>query len=363
MDTQKSETGMPAPHMENPAEHLLNLELADGWVVDEKIEYGDDHTGGNFSVCYKVKNGNQLAFMKALDIGRAMRTPNPMKHLRLLTTAYEYEKELLQTCDGRKMDKIVKILTSGEVTPDKNNPQQLFVPYLIFEIANTTIREHVLEIAENLDNACLMRSLHNVAVAISQLHSAGIVHQDLKGSNVLLFSLNGNCKVADLGRAEIATKKSIYFDEPIAGDPDYAPPEQTLGYSHSSWDVRRKGTDLYHLGSLITFYYTQMTVTGLYQSHLPVEFKRGNWNGHYEEMLPVMKLAFQEILETVQNQLEERFTDREIVRDITKLIKYLCDPDPSRRGHPDNHAANKYSMERFITIFDTLANKFERKLL
>lgn len=359
--TDEAKTSVPV--IENPAEHLTGLTLEDGWIVDHRIEHGHEHTGGNFSVCYRVRRNDQIAFMKAMDISRAMGSSDPMKNLLLLTSAYDYEKELLQTCEGKRMDKVVKILSAGRVTPKEHNSQKLFVPYLIFELANTTIREHVLEIAENLDNACLMRSLHNVAVAISQLHNAGIVHQDLKGSNVLLFNLNGICKVADLGRAEIITKQSIYFNDPIAGDPDYAPPEQVLGYLDNSWEIRRKGTDLYHLGSLITFYYTQMTMTGLYEAHLPVEFKRGNWHGHYDEVLPIMKLAFQEILETVQNQLEERFSDKAIVKDITKLVKFLCDPDPTRRGHPDSHEMDKYSMERFITIFDTLANKFESKLL
>jgi eukaryotic-like serine/threonine-protein kinase len=179
---------------------------------------------------------------------------------------------------------------------------------------------------------------------------------------VLLFNKNGSSKVADLGSAEINTKRSVKYHFDIAGDPDYAPPEQIVGYKDEDWDIRRRSTDLYHLGSLITFYYTQITMTAFYESHLPAEFKRGEWQGQYEEALPIMKLAFQEILETIEAQLEETFSETDIVRSITKLIKYLCDPDPSKRGHPDS-LIDRYSMEKFMTIFDTLANKFESKLL
>jgi serine/threonine protein kinase len=353
---------MPEP-IENPTEHLLGMELAGGWLVVEKIKYGVDHSGGNFSVCYKVRRDGQMAFLKAVDMSRAMKSEDPMKSLQILTTAYEYEKELLEACDGRKMDRVVKILGSGTVTPLEHNPKELFVPYLIFELAETTIREHVLQIAAILDNACLMRSLHHVAVGISQLHAAGIVHQDLKGSNVLLFHLNGSSKVSDLGSAEVNTKRSVKYHFIVAGDPDYAPPEQIVGHKDDDWDVRRKATDLYHLGSLITFYYTQITMTAFYQSQLPVEFKHGAWNGQYAEVLPIMKLAFQEILETIEGQLQDTFSDIDIARTISKLVKYLCDPDPAKRGHPDDLPIEKYSMTRFIAIFDNLANKFESKLL
>jgi serine/threonine protein kinase len=349
--------------MDNPAEFLEGLTLDDGWSVEKKIEHGTDHTGGNFSVCYKVRKGGQIAFLKATDISRASKSADPMKVLYLLTSAYEYERELLQMCDGRSMDRIVKILGSGIVTPVEHNPQKLFVPYLIFELADITIREHVLEVSDTMDNACLMRSLHSVSVAISQLHGGGIVHQDLKGSNILLFNINGFCKVADLGRAESATKKSIFFDEVISGDPDYAPPEHILGYADGDWNTRRKGTDLYHLGSLICFYYTQMTMTALYKSFLPLEFIKGEWHGRYKEVLPYLKNAFQEILEYIQTQLEERFSEKEIAVQITKIVKFLCDPDPSKRGYPANLPVERYSMERFITAFDKLASKFEAKLL
>ncbi|WP_341836847.1 protein kinase [Chitinophaga pollutisoli] len=347
--------------MQNPAEHLKGLTLEGDWYVSEKIEHGDDHSGGNFSICYRVTKNGHTAFLKAIDVSKAMGGPDPTRGLQTLMNAYEYEKELCTTCDGRRMDRVVRILAAGSTYPLKHLP--VFVPYLIFELASTTLREHVLETTHNMDNATLMRSLHNVAVAISQLHSAGIVHQDIKGSNVLLFSPDGESKVADLGRAEMISKESIYFHFPIAGDPDYAPPEQRLNYISDKWDVRRRSTDLYLLGSLICFYYTQFPMTALYEIHLAPEFKKGAWKGKFEQVLPVLKDAFQEILEFLEEQLSETFSEKDIIQNIVKLVKFLCDPDPSKRGHPDSLPIDQYAMERFITSFDVLANRFESKLL
>ncbi|PWV47056.1 serine/threonine-protein kinase [Chitinophaga sp. S165] len=359
--------------MENPTEYLLNLELEDEWVVIERINQMEaengmlEKTGGNFSIGYKVQRGDDIAFLKAFDISRALTGNNRMLALNQITTMYLYEKELLDICKGQKMDKVVKILAAGEVQPIEHNPNKHFVPYLIFELAETTIRDHLFEVFDAIDNACLMRSLHDVAVGISQLHGAGIAHQDIKCSNVLLFDKGGNCKVADLGRAENKENKSPIFNMTIAGDPDYAPPEQKYRqkyrYTDQEWETRRIATDLYHLGSLITFYYTQSPMTSLYATVLPPELQYGVWNGTYEEILPDMKNAFSEILQYLEEQLEDRFSDKQIASEIMKLVKYLCDPDPCKRGHPDSHATSRYSMERFISIFDRLTTKFESKLM
>jgi len=351
--------------MNNPAENLLELTLNGGWEVFEKIDNSKNTSGGNFSICYKVRRGKEIAFLKALDISRALRMKDSLKWLQFLTTAHNYEVELLEVCSGRSMDKVVSVLDSGEILPEENNPLGLPVHYLIFELADQTIREHVLGISLDIDNACLMRSLHNVAVGISQLHSAGIAHQDLKPSNVLLFDTAGNSKIADLGRAESVQKQSLYFNENIAGDPTYAPPELLYKDLSSDWDVRRKATDLYHLGSLVCFYYTKDPMTTLLKTFLPTAYNWTNWSGNYEIVLPYLKDAFAETLAYLDECLRTIFSDAKTCTEIREIVGYLCDPDPLRRGHPDNRMlpSTRYSMIRFVTIFDRLARAFESKLL
>jgi serine/threonine protein kinase len=349
----------------NPADNLLNLKLDGGWEVFERLPKKPDDTGGNFSICYKVRRNGDVAFLKALDLSLALASETMLEDLQFLTAAHLYEVELLVRCANRKMDKVVLVLENGKVTPKVNNPINLTVHYLIFEIADKTIREHVLNQKFDLDNSCLMRSIHNVALAISQLHGAGIAHQDIKPSNILLYDEKGNSKVSDLGRAESKHKQSQIFDEPIAGDPTYAPPE--LLYSHVSpdWDIRRKATDLYHLGSLITFYYTRDHMTSLLFTFLPRELAPNRISAEYGVVLPYLKVAFGESLGYLEGQLEDAFSDERITKDIVNVISFLCDPDPAQRGHPENRMipSTRYSMERFIAIFDRLARRFEAKSL
>lgn len=351
--------------MQNPADNLVGLTLDGGWQVYEKIKKMPGDTGGNFSICYKVRRNREEAFLKALDISRAFRMPNPMKILEILTTTHNYEVELLLACSRRKMDKVVTVLDSGTITPDEGNPNEFPVHYLVFELAEKTVRDHILRLTDILDNASLMRSIHNVSVGLYQLHSAGIAHQDLKPSNVLMFHANGNSKIADLGRAEDIQKQSRLFDLAIAGDPAYAPPELLYKDLNNDWEVRRKATDLYHLGSLICFYYTRDSMTTLLKTFLPVELNWNNIVGHYQKVLPYVQAAFDDACDYIEQCLNNVFTEKKTVSEILSLIRHLCSPDPLQRGHPESRMipANRYSLERFMTRFDVLANDFESKLL
>jgi hypothetical protein len=48
-----------------------------------------------------------------------------------------------------------------------------------------------------------------------------------------------------------------------------------------------------------------------------------------------------------------------IESDVSELVRCLCHPDPSCRGHSKNLSPNAYQfgLERFITRFDLLAKK------
>lgn len=47
--------------MKSAAESLLGKTIQ-GWDVIEKVDFGHDLLGGNFSVSYKVKKDGKLAF-------------------------------------------------------------------------------------------------------------------------------------------------------------------------------------------------------------------------------------------------------------------------------------------------------------
>ncbi len=65
--------------------------------------------------------------------------------------------------------------------------------------------------------------LRSVATGLAQMHTAGVIHRDLKPGNVFIET-DGGIKILDLGLAQVAGAVGI-----VAGSPPYAAPEQWEG--------------------------------------------------------------------------------------------------------------------------------------
>ncbi len=323
------------------------------------IEPGSDATGGNFSCCYIVTNENGTsAFLKALDFSSALRAPDPAKALQSLTEAYNFERDLLARCGARRMDRIVKAIADGKVTVDFSDLG--IVQYLILETADRDLRSQ-LSAMKQVDLAWKLRALHHMATGLMQLHGSGIAHQDLKPSNVLVFDGGRISKLADLGCASVRGSACPRDDRAFAGDPRYAPLESLYGHQDPEWGSRRLGCDVYLLGSMVVFMFTGLSMTALIASKLQPPFIWENWQGSYAEVLPYMREAFGRAVTTFGEEVPEG-----ILRDeLTLIVQALCDPDPSRRGHPLNRlgVSSPLSLQRFVTRFDLLARRAETGLL
>ena len=91
-----------------PAESLEGIQLENGWVVGPLIPKTAVQTGGVFSCAYSVrKPDGQTAFLKAMDYTSAMESADPASALNNLTSAFLFEREVLQECAERKMSRIV----------------------------------------------------------------------------------------------------------------------------------------------------------------------------------------------------------------------------------------------------------------
>jgi serine/threonine protein kinase len=341
--------------MASAAEKLEGLELDGGWTVGEKVDLSNT-TGGFFSTSYYVHNQDGTnAFLKALDYSLALASPRPAEVLQMLTEAYLFERQVVERCSHKRMDRVVQALAAGTVRVD-NEPAE----YLIFELADHDARGY-LDLANQLDIALILRSLHHVATGLKQLHGADIAHQDLKPSNVVVFD-GTISKLADLGRAAYKGHTPPHEILNIPGDEDYAPPELLYGYVDPDWTKRRFGADAYHLGSLTVFFFTRVNMTvnilqRLHPAHLP-----RNWSGTFDEVLPYVRDAYGYALNDFSSALQ---TISKSLRDpLTEIISQLCDPDPRHRGHPKiRKAGNPFFLERYVERFNLLASRAERGML
>ena len=125
--------------------------------------------------------------------------------------------------NGLAHPNIVKVLDGG-VSSDG-------ISFLVMEhLAGCTLRD-CLDAAPNgmpLDEALAV--LGSIASGLAEAHTHGIVHCDLKPSNILLGN-DGQIKIADFGVARLATDSACDTDEPaeLPGTPQYMSPEQLDG--------------------------------------------------------------------------------------------------------------------------------------
>jgi len=341
---------------ERPALRLEGLELEGGWKVVKLRKPLATDTGGYFSVQYTVinKDGKE-AFLKALDFSKALQSKDKMAALQAMTEAYIFERELLKKCKSNKLSKVITPLADGNVEIPGEVGELRFVFYLIFELADGNMRQ-----LKKFDAALAIRSLHNMAVAMQQLHSHGIAHQDLKPSNVLVLDKQKEFKVADLGRASDREVPFEHDDFLVAGDPAYAPLELIYGYSPTNEFYKRYGVDMYLFGSLIFSYFSGISATQAIKVKLSGQLDQKLTRNNFLNDLAYIQEAFFNAVKSLDECIRPMCGD--LTNELILIVQQLCEPDPSKRGHPLNRRDNQYSFERYISRLAYLTSKAEYSL-
>ncbi|SDP90866.1 Protein kinase domain-containing protein [Rhodoferax sp. OV413] len=349
------------------ASKLVNERLDGGWTVVEQLtrpgELGaEDLTGSWFSFGYVAEKGGKKAFLKVVDVERALADDGKtslMNRLKNLTDVHTFECDILDVCTKARLDKVVQILGKGEIPAAANAPMGIPIPYILFEHAEGGDARKLVSRSNKIDDAWRLSVLHQVAVGIQQLHSQDIAHQDLKPSNILLFSKDGsNAKIGDLGRASRKGTDTKHDLENWAGSTRYAPPEQVYGLIPEHWVDRREGCDLYHLGSLAIFLFTGVSLTSYYVSNISKDVLPKAWTGNgtcdYKTALPVLTSVFTSFIDNVCCALPEWGK-----AELSQIIISACNPDFTKRGdlNARKKQGNPIGIETFVSRFDRLAKR------
>jgi serine/threonine protein kinase len=271
-----------------------------------------------------------------------------------MLNTYNFEKEVLSRCCNKNFSKVSKLLEASF----ENIPGFIVanVYYMIFEKANGDVRNH-LNFNEIIDDAWKLKSLHNVATGLKQLHGINISHQDIKPSNVFVFE-EGISKVGDLGRALCDSLSSPHSSLNFSGDGRYAPPEVFHRFVLPEWKDKVFAIDCYLLGSMASFYFTGQNMTALMGQKINNNINILSFD--FENALPYWINAFDEAIEVIKNHTSNIDGQEKLI----ETIKMLCYPDPRLRGHIKNikGIGNNYQLERFVEIFNLLSKKAEYKL-
>lgn len=359
--------------LDTPATRLTGMELADGWVVEELIACGrastnTDSSGGTFSVSYRVRKGDSVAFLKALDLDGVIKGEGEedfIASIHRATQAFGDEKTLNELCAKSRMRQVVTILGHGDVKVEKKpNDHVPRVAYLILELADKgDVRSHIAS-SSNGDYVEKFSYLKDVLLGIGQLHDEDISHQDLKPSNVMVFSRFG-AKVGDLGRATIkGYGRGAFEQESISGDYSYAPPEQLYGNVPTEWIDRRQRADLYQFGSLVSFLLFGVTVNTMIKDRISGEVGPKHWfpaeggASSYTQALPYLEAAFHNGLREYKSALPSWAAEK-----VVSLITQCSHPDYSKRrakqllGKEDQLGLG---LNRFVSALENLRTEAKK---
>lgn len=117
-------------------------------------------------------------------------------------------------------------------------------PFMVMELVNGNSLEKELKSPNSFSPIRAARICLQVTKGLKAAHETGIIHRDVKPSNVLLDSVAQRARITDFGLARFTDQvESITQDGTILGTPAYMSPEQLL--NGGSADCR---SDIYSLG-------------------------------------------------------------------------------------------------------------------
>lgn len=341
---------------QNAALHLEGVALDGGWTVGPPNQFDQEHTGGVFSVTYSVvrADGTQ-GFLKVLNLQEALESDDLVNTLSRISAEFRAERDLCEMCGTKRLSRVVTAITHGEVRV----PGFLIgtVPYIIFEQATHDVRV-ALSRAKQIDVVIKLEYAHSLATGVRQLHQIGVAHQDIKPSNILVFPIldkRAVGKVADLGRAYREDAESPHDNLLIPGDRSYAPPEQQYRHQFDDPAIRRFAADLYQLGSLITFMFTGRTMNTFLTVNLAKHHRWAYYGDSYESVVPYLDEAFETALAQIEAELPQVVGEH-----LIRIIRYLCEPDASLRGHPAARrqpGGSAFALERTVSELDLLVRR------
>jgi len=355
----------------DPASQLEG-ELLDGrWLVTKLLPSDPNATGGYFSFSYEGidQETKSSIFLKALSLVSVLKLTNGnvLRAIQGLTNSHTFEISVLDVCRAANLERVVKLLGHGELSVnDPDVPFPLPIPYIVFELTEIGNAYKLHTAINAASELWKIKTLHEVAVALQQLHTNRIAHKDVKPSNVIFFKSLG-AKLCDLGRA--TSEDHLHGPNEnltIACQVRYAPIEHLYQFAPTTRDEKNYGADLYHLGSLCYQFYSSVPLTFSLLSKIPADLRpdlnllgplAGKYRGNYLPLIAPVTKALTEVLIDITPAIPYP-----VRAGMVNLIGQLCNPDPSKRGHPKDHrraVGRKFSVERYIAQFNTMYSKLK----
>jgi serine/threonine protein kinase len=118
--------------------------------------------------------------------------------------------------------------------------------YIVMELIDAENLSDVIRQNGPMPLAQVLKVAEQVLIALQTAHAAGVVHRDVKPSNVMIGA-NGRVKLTDFGIAQSTEDPRLTTSGTLIGSPTYISPERLLGKDASP------ASDLWALGATLFF--------------------------------------------------------------------------------------------------------------
>lgn len=216
--------------------------------TESKEKIDDQLIGSTIDDRFVVESLISKGGLSALYRGRDKTDDKPVTIRILLNQRGDDEqsigrfKNAVKVMGNLRQENIVPLISSGLM---ESRAPYLVLPY----IEGTSVREKV-EREGPLSIEQALPIIRDVAAALEHAHEHGVIHRNLKPSNILLTQIDGRQRAVLTGfgiakRAKGERSKSMVHTTKVVGSPLYMSPEQ---FVNSSLDAR---SDIYSLGCVI----------------------------------------------------------------------------------------------------------------
>src|SRR6266702_2680616 len=239
---------------------------------------------------------------------------------------------------------LLQIYDSGESSIDGDPWYYIIMPFM----EGGTLRARIRRSPLSLVDAC--RVIRDIAAALDYIHSQGIIHRDIKSSNVLL-SADGRCYLADFGIARITTDVTqLTSTGNVLGTVDYVAPEL--------FEVNRRAdarSDLYSLGVLLFEMVTgqlpfsaenQLALVSMHMNKRPPSPRSISVVGRFIE--PISNQVDRVILRALEKKPEQRYGS------ASELTEAFCRAVNKTSGQDRGNASKRRPSESLVPLVPTV---------
>ena len=239
---------------------------------------------GAMGVVYKAKDPliDRVVAIKTINLGLAQEEKE------------EYEGRFYQEAKAAGRLSHPNIVTIYDVGKSGD------IAYIAMEFLEGRELRDILNDGERIPLAQVLSIVAQVAQGLAYAHERGIVHRDVKPSNVMVAH-DGNAKITDFGIARMASSAVRTQTGMVLGSPKYMSPEQVMGrQTDQRSDIFSLGVMLYELLTGQAPFVGENVNAIMYQTlnatqYNPAVRLRGRSSGGQEGNSPDLKLRSQSV--------------------------------------------------------------------